>query len=76
MHYEGVIAFVHYENCFMFYLMLFLLLIKIIMPIAVKEVLLELSPLLSEDKLLVSVAAGIKLKDLQVCVELSLFFVY
>ncbi|XXG49731.1 hypothetical protein AAC387_Pa02g3825 [Persea americana] len=34
-------------------------------PQVVKEVLLELSPLLSEDKLLVSVAAGIKLKDLQ-----------
>ena len=34
--------------------------------IAVKQVLVELKPLLSEEKLLVSIAAGIKMKDLQV----------
>lgn len=33
---------------------------------AVKEVVLDLSPLLTSEKLVVSVAAGIKLKDLQV----------
>ncbi|KAF8646997.1 hypothetical protein HU200_065511 [Digitaria exilis] len=33
--------------------------------IAVKQVLLELKPLLSDEKLLVSIAAGIKMKDLQ-----------
>lgn len=36
---------------------------------AVKNVVSELKPILSEKKLLVSVAAGIKLKDLQVCVK-------
>ncbi|XP_072985519.1 pyrroline-5-carboxylate reductase-like [Typha latifolia] len=34
-------------------------------PQVVKKVLLELKPILSEEKLLVSVAAGIKIKDLQ-----------
>ncbi|XP_062230796.1 pyrroline-5-carboxylate reductase-like [Phragmites australis] len=34
-------------------------------PQIVKQVLLELKPLLSEEKLLVSIAAGIKMKDLQ-----------
>jgi hypothetical protein len=34
--------------------------------IAVKQVLLDLKPLLTEEKLLVSIAAGIKMKDLQV----------
>jgi pyrroline-5-carboxylate reductase len=32
----------------------------------VKQVLVELKPLLSEEKLLVSIAAGIKMQDLQV----------
>ncbi|RCV29034.1 hypothetical protein SETIT_5G450800v2 [Setaria italica] len=35
-------------------------------PQIVKQVLLELKPLLSDEKLLVSIAAGIKMKDLQV----------
>lgn len=34
--------------------------------IAVRQVLVELKPLLSEEKLLVSIAAGIKMEDLQV----------
>uniref|UniRef100_A0A8R7TEK1 Pyrroline-5-carboxylate reductase catalytic N-terminal domain-containing protein n=1 Tax=Triticum urartu TaxID=4572 RepID=A0A8R7TEK1_TRIUA len=34
-------------------------------PQIVKQVLVELKPLLSEEKLLISIAAGIKLKDLQ-----------
>ncbi|KAJ0989696.1 hypothetical protein J5N97_008052 [Dioscorea zingiberensis] len=36
-------------------------------PQVVKEVLLELRPFFSDEKVLVSIAAGIKLKDLQVC---------
>ncbi|KAF7011674.1 LOW QUALITY PROTEIN: hypothetical protein CFC21_025958 [Triticum aestivum] len=35
-------------------------------PQIVKQVLVELKPLLSEEKLLISIAAGIKMKDLQV----------
>uniref|UniRef100_A0A453GMA9 Pyrroline-5-carboxylate reductase catalytic N-terminal domain-containing protein n=1 Tax=Aegilops tauschii subsp. strangulata TaxID=200361 RepID=A0A453GMA9_AEGTS len=35
-------------------------------PQIVKQVLVELKPLLSEEKLLVSIAAGIKMKDLQI----------
>lgn len=34
--------------------------------VAVKDVVLKLKPLLTKNKLLVSVAAGVKLKDLQV----------
>jgi len=40
--------------------------------IAVKQVLLELRPRLSEEKLLVSIAAGIKMQDLQVSVLLKI----
>jgi hypothetical protein len=39
--------------------------------IAVKQVLVELKPLLSDEKLLVSIAAGIKMKDLQVSICFS-----
>jgi len=39
--------------------------------IAVKQVLLELKPLLSDEKLLVSIAAGVKMKDLQVSMLLE-----
>jgi pyrroline-5-carboxylate reductase len=35
-------------------------------PQIVRQVLVELKPLLSEEKLLVSIAAGIKMEDLQV----------
>lgn len=35
--------------------------------VTVKDVVLQLRPVLTKKKLLVSVAAGIKLKDLQVC---------
>jgi len=37
-----------------------------VVVVAVKDVVLKLKPLLTKDKLLVSVAAGIKMKDLQV----------
>lgn len=40
-----------------------------IMLFTVKDVVLELKPLFSKKKLLVSVAAGVKLKDLQVFVK-------
>lgn len=45
-------------------------------PQIVKQVLLELKPLLTEEKLLVSIAAGIKMKDLQVSSHLLLIFLY
>lgn len=38
----------------------------VVVVVAVKDVVLKLKPLLTKDKLLVSVAAGIKMKDLQV----------
>jgi len=41
--------------------------------VAVKDVVLKLKPLLTKDKLLVSVAAGIKMKDLQVTKIQSFF---
>ena len=41
--------------------------------VAVKDVVSKLTPLLTKNKLLVSVAAGTKLKDLQV-IECSIFF--
>jgi pyrroline-5-carboxylate reductase len=41
--------------------------------VAVKDVVLKLKPLLTKNKLLVSVAAGIKLKDLQVTVYSIIF---
>jgi pyrroline-5-carboxylate reductase len=40
--------------------------------IAVKQVLLQLRPRLSEKKLLVSIAAGIKMQDLQVSARLKI----
>lgn len=42
--------------------------------IAVKDVILQVKPLLSKKQLFVSVAAGIKLKDLQVCTHSYLVF--
>lgn len=45
----------------------------VIVVVAVKDVVLKLRPLLTKNKLLVSVAAGIKLKDLQVT-ECTIFF--
>jgi pyrroline-5-carboxylate reductase len=42
----------------------------------VKDVVLKLKPLLTKNKLLVSVAAGIKLKDLQVTVYLIIFLLH
>jgi pyrroline-5-carboxylate reductase len=44
--------------------------------VAVKDVVLKLKPLLTKNKLLVSVAAGIKLKDLQVTVYLIIFLLH
>ena len=43
--------------------------------VAVKKVVSQLKPLLSKKKLLVSVAAGTKLKDLEVC-EIEYFLHY
>lgn len=37
-----------------------------VVVVAVKDVVLQLKPMLSQNKLLVSVVAGVKLKDLQV----------
>ena len=42
--------------------------------VAVKDVALKLKPLLTKNKLLVSVAAGVKLKDLQVSESYLFFF--
>lgn len=42
----------------------------------VKDVVLQLRPLLSEKQLLVSVVAGIKLKDLQVVQSSAISFTY
>lgn len=47
-----------------------LLIIFWIVGYAVKEVILDLRPLLSQNKLLVSLAVGHKLKALQVCILL------
>lgn len=38
----------------------------VVVVVAVKDVVLQLKPMLSQKKLLVSVVAGVKLKDLQV----------
>jgi pyrroline-5-carboxylate reductase len=50
--------------------------VVVVVVVAVKDVVLKLKPLLTKNKLLVSVAAGIKLKDLQVTVYLIIFLLH
>lgn len=45
----------------------------VVVVVAVKDVVLKLQPHLTKNKLLVSVAAGVKLKDLQVT-KCNIFF--
>ncbi|XP_042490963.1 pyrroline-5-carboxylate reductase-like [Macadamia integrifolia] len=45
-------------------------------PQVVKDVVLQLKPVLSKKKLLVSVAAGTNLSDLQVCMERFIFILF